>query len=283
MADFEYLGLDDFLLAALREDIGTGDVTTNCCVAEEAVSNGAFKAKEPGVICGLGVVERVFGLLDPTVRVTPRVHDGSFVSAGDVIAEISGRSRGILTGERTALNLLQHLSGVATRTAEAVKAVSGTAAVIVDTRKTTPGLRVLDKYAVRCGGGGNHRLNLSDGVLIKDNHIAASGGITNAINLAQRNSPLTLKIEVETETLGQVEEALLAGADIIMLDNMDIETMAKAVKLIAGRALSEASGNMGERDLRAVAETGVDFISIGALTHSVKALDISLKFMQARN
>ena len=278
MTGFEYLGLDDFLLAALREDIGTGDVTTNCCVPEDAMSTGAFKAKESGIVCGLGVAARLFQLLDESVILTPIVSEGDFVDKGGVIAGITGPSRSILTGERTALNIMQHMSGVATRTAEAAKVVSGTKAKIVDTRKTMPGLRVLDKYAVRCGGGANHRLNLSDGVLIKDNHIMASGGIANAVAYARNGCPFTLKIEVETETLEQVEEALAAGADIIMLDNMPLETMAEAVKLIAGRALTEASGNMGERDLKAVADTGVDFISIGALTHSVKALDISLKF-----
>ena len=276
--DFEYLGLDEFLLKALQEDVGTGDVTTTCCVPEDAISTGAFKAKEPGVICGLGVVARIFKLLDETVQVTPGVKDGTFVSAGEIIAEISGPSRSILTGERTALNLLQHMSGVATRTAEAVGAATVAGAKIVDTHKTTPGLRVLDKYAVRCGGGSNHRFNLSDGVLIKDNHIVAAGGIEKAIARTRSGCPHTLKIEIETETLSQVEEALAAGADIIMLDNMTTEMMAEAVKLINGRALTEASGNMGERDLISVAETGVDFISIGALTHSVKALDISLKF-----
>ena len=275
---FTYLGLDDFLLAALREDVGMGDVTTNSCVPESAVSNGVFKMKETGVICGLGVVIRVFALLDKNVRVTPRISDGDLVGIGDVVADISGPARSILTGERTALNLLQHMSGVATKTAEAVKAVSGTTAKIVDTRKTMPGLRALDKYAVRCGGGSNHRFNLSDGVLIKDNHIAAAGGIMNAVNLARGNCPFTLMIEVETETFAQIDEALAAGTDIIMLDNMTNDAMAEAVKRIGGRALTEASGNMGERDLRAVAETGVDFISIGALTHSIKALDISLKF-----
>ena len=278
MADFTYLELNDFLLAALREDIGTGDVTTNHCVPENAVSRGFFKAKESGVVCGLGVARRVFELLDKTVRVTPFSYDGEYINAGDIIAEVTGPSRSILTGERTALNLLQHMSGVATRTAEAVKSVSGFKTRIVDTRKTAPGLRVLDKYAVRCGGGLNHRLNLSDGVLIKDNHIVAAGGIANAVAMARNKCPLTLKIEVETETLEQVKEAIASGADIIMLDNMPPEMMAEAVKIIAGRALTEASGNMGERDLKAVAETGVDFISIGALTHSVKALDISLKF-----
>lgn len=276
--DIEYPGLDEFLMSALNEDTGSGDVTTNCCVPEGTVSTGAFKAKEPGIICGLGVAARVFALLDETITLTPRVKDGALVNTGDIIADISGPSRSILTAERTALNLLQHMSAVATKTAEAVRAVAGTRTKIVDTRKTVPGLRVLDKYAVRCGGGSNHRFNLSDGVLIKDNHIAASGGIAKAVGRARSGSPLTLKIEVETETIGQVEEALSAGADIIMLDNMPLDEMADAVKLINGRAMTEASGNMGERDLKAVAETGVDFISIGALTHSVKAMDVSLKF-----
>ena len=275
---YEYIGLDDFLLDALREDIGAGDITTNCCVPADSVSTGAFRAKEPGVICGLDVVRRVFELLDAEVTVRPLVKDGALVKAGDIIAEIAGPSRSILTGERTALNLLQHMSGVATRTMEAVQAVSGTDTKIVDTRKTMPGLRVLDKHAVRCGGGSNHRFNLSDGVLIKDNHISASGGIAEAVARARNGCPHTLKIEIEAETPAQVSEALAAGADIIMLDNMQLAEMKDAVGLINGRALTEASGNMGERDLKAVAETGVDYISIGALTHSVKALDISLKF-----
>jgi len=278
---YNNLGLDEFLLSALREDIGTGDVTTNCCVPEDAISKGAFTAKEPGVICGIGVAVRTFELLDPGVKITPKVSDGQRVNAGDIIAEITGNSRSILTGERTALNLMQHMSGVATRAAQAVESIRGTKAKIVDTRKTTPGLRVLDKYAVRCGGGSNHRFGLSDGVLIKDNHIAAAGGITRAIELARANCPQTLKIEVETESLAQVEEALAAKADVIMLDNMPPAMMAEAVKLMSGRAQAEASGNMGDLDesgLKTVAETGVDFISIGALTHSVKALDISLKF-----
>jgi len=279
--DFEYI--DELLLLALREDIGTGDVTTTCCVPESAVSSGVFIAKEQGVICGLNVLKRVFYLLDKNVQITTCVKDGDFVNSGDVLAKISGPSRSILTGERTALNLLQHLSGIATKTAEAVAAVSGTKAKITDTRKTVPGMRVLAKYAVRCGGGSNHRFNLSDGVLIKDNHIKAAGGIANAVATARKNCPHTLKIEVETETLEEVREALAAGADIIMLDNMPPETMSAAVDLVAGRALTEASGNMGARDLRLVAETGVDFISIGALTHSVKALDISLKFESNEN
>jgi nicotinate-nucleotide pyrophosphorylase (carboxylating) len=210
---------------------------------------------------------------------TTFVNDGDFVEVGNCFAEVSGNSRSILTGERTVLNLLQHLSSISTKTALVVKAVEGTKAKIVDTRKTAPGLRVLAKYAVKCGGGYNHRMNLSDGVLIKDNHIIAAGGIEKAVTAARENCPLTLKIEVETENLQQVREALAAGADIIMLDNMTIETMAEAVKIVAGKALTEASGNMDTKDLRKVAETGVDFISMGALTHSVKALDISLKFI----
>ena len=277
--DYRYIGLDDFLLAALREDIGTGDVTTVSCVPEDAVSRGHFVAKEPGIICGLGVAARVFELLNSRVNLVFHINDGDKVSVGDRIADISGSSRSILTGERIALNLLQHMSGVATKTAEAVETISGTKTKIVDTRKTIPGLRMLDKYAVRCGGGANHRFNLSDGVLIKDNHISAAGSITKAVGLARGNCPFTVKIEVEAETIAQVEEALAVKADIIMLDNMAIETMAQAVKIVDGRALTEASGNMGERDLQAVAGTGVDFISIGALTHSVKALDISLKFV----
>lgn len=272
------LNWDQFLITALGEDIGTGDVTTDSCVPRNATSRGFFKAKEPGVICGLDIACRVFELLEPKITITKRVEDGDKIDAGEIIAEIEGPSRSILKGERVALNIMQHMSAVATKTAEAVLAVEGTKTKIIDTRKTVPGFRVLDKYAVRCGGGSNHRFNLSDGVLIKDNHISAAGGITNAVTQAKKNCPSTLKIEVETESIDQVVEALAAGADIIMLDNMPPETMIEAVRLASGIALTEASGNMGDRDLKAIAETGVDFISIGALTHSVKALDISLKF-----
>jgi len=279
LSDFD---IDSFLQSALDEDIGSGDVTTLSTVPETAVSKGCFIAKESGVICGLGVLERVFKLLDDKVSLTCHVSDGDVVDAGTVLADIEGPSRAVLTGERVALNLLQHMSGVASRTAEAVSEVRGTNAKIKDTRKTTPGFRVLDKYAVKCGGGTNHRFNLSDGVLIKDNHIKAAGGISQAVSAVknlQGGHSVTLQIEVETESIEQVKEALQAGADIIMLDNMSLETMEEAVKLIAGHALTEASGNMGSRiNLLAVAKTGVDFISIGSLTHSVKAMDISLKF-----
>ncbi len=274
-----FLGVDELIKNALSEDIGTGDITTVSCIKEDAVSRGAFRAKEFGVVCGMDILTRVFALIDSDVVVKPLKKDGDAVERGDVIAEISGPSRSILSGERVALNLVQRLSGIATRTYEAVQQVKGTKAVIADTRKTTPGLRVLEKYAVKTGGGSNHRFNLSDGVLIKDNHIRAAGGIKNAVEAVRKNAPHTLKIEVETETMDEIREALEAKADIIMLDNMTVAQMAEAVKYIAGRALVEASGNMGERDLRSVAETGVDIISIGALTHTVKAMDISLKFL----
>lgn len=275
-----YLGLDSFLLEALKEDIGTGDITTECCVPEEAQSRAVFRCKQAGVVCGLEVARRVFFLLDPKVQFESKVPEGTKVQVGDVVATIFGPSRSILSGERLALNLMQHMSGVATQTAQMVARVEGTKAVIVDTRKTTPGMRVLEKYAVRMGGGTNHRFNLADGVLIKDNHIVAAGGITNAVNNARKIVPHTLKIEVETTNFDEIQEALEAGADIIMLDNMSCPDMKKAVELIGGRAKVEASGNMGSRDIREVAEAGVDLISIGALTHSVTALDISLQFQK---
>ncbi|MGI5978830.1 MAG: carboxylating nicotinate-nucleotide diphosphorylase [Oscillospiraceae bacterium] len=274
----EWLGLDELLLAALKEDVGTGDITTMSCIPVENFSEGYYLAKEDGVLCGLSVAERVFTLVDPGIVVTPKAQDGDRIKKGDILATVTGPSRGILTGERVGLNLMQRMSGVATMTAKAVAQVSGTKAVIVDTRKSTPGLRVLEKYAVRVGGGRNHRFNLADGVLIKDNHIAAAGSIRQAVEAARRSVPHVMKIEVETENLDEVQQALDAGADIIMLDNMSPAAMTEAVALIAGRALVEASGNMGERDLSEVAKTGVDIISIGALTHSVKSLDISLKF-----
>lgn len=273
--------VERILKSALAEDVGSGDVTSLSTVPPGRTISGRYIAKEDGVLCGLEVVARAFALLDASIAFTALAADGDRVRKGDVIATVSGDARAILAGERVGLNLLQHMSGVATQTARAVAAVAGTGAKIVDTRKTTPGLRVLDKYAVRMGGGGNHRFNLADGVLIKDNHIVAASGIAAAVAAARARAPHSLKIEVEVETLEQLREALEAGADIIMLDNMPTETMREAVRLVAGRALTEASGNMGDKtdaELRAVAETGVDLISIGALTHSVRALDISLKF-----
>ncbi len=270
--------VDDLIRRALQEDIGMGDITASSTVPQEQTASGRFIAKSDLVVCGIEIVERVFWLLDDRISLVIGAADGTFVKAGTIVADISGPARSILSGERVALNFLQHLSGIATRTRSCVEAVRGTKARITDTRKTTPGLRALEKYAVRSGGGSNHRFNLSDGVLIKDNHIKAAGGITQAVRAARQTIPHTLKIEVEVENATMVEEALACGADIIMLDNMSLEDMAEAVRLIHGQALVEASGNMGEKDLLEVARTGVDLISIGALTHSITAADISLKF-----
>jgi len=270
---------EQLIRLALAEDMGTGDITTQSVVKAGTTIKGLFIAKEEGVVCGLEVVAKVFSLLDQTVKFSPLVSDGCRVKNGEVIAEIEGSAHAILSGERVALNFLQHLSAIATKTALFCSSIAGTSMKIVDTRKTTPGMRVLEKYAVKTGGGYNHRISLSDGILIKDNHIKAAGGISTAIEMARKSAPQTLKIEVETETLDQVQEALDAGADIIMLDNMDNDTMARAVKLVNGRALTEASGNMDQRNLLQVAATWVDMVSIGALTHSVKAMDISLRFL----
>ena len=263
---------------ALNEDVGTGDITTETTIPADKIAFGRFIAKEDMVICGLEIAELVFHKVDKDIVFTSHCKDGDFIQKGFVIAEVTGNARNVLTGERTALNLMQRMTGVATRTNEAVKCVEGTSAKITDTRKTTPGLRVLEKYAVRIGGGSNHRFNLADGILIKDNHIAVSGGIGKAVKNARASAPHTIKIEVEVENKDQLLEALEAKADIIMLDNMSNEEMAECVKIVDGKALVEASGNMGDKDLYAVAKTGVDIISIGALTHSVKAADISLKF-----
>lgn len=276
-----YTGFDDFLISAIKEDVGTGDVTTEATIPEDAEIEGRYIAKDNGVICGTDVCRRVFELVGGEFSLEFFVRDGDAVKRGDVIGKVSGNARSVLTGERLGLNIMQHLSGIATKTRYYVDIIEGTGAKIADTRKATPGMRVLEKYAVRVGGGVNHRMNLSDGVLIKDNHIVAAGGIKNAVAAAKRHAPHTLKIEVETENEDEIREALEAGADIIMLDNMTLDKMAEAVKLINRRAIVEASGNMGDKsdeELRKVALTGVDLISIGALTHSVKAFDISLKF-----
>ncbi len=274
--------MDDIIRRALQEDIGTGDITTLSTIDPARTTSGLLIAKEAGVICGLPVFVRVYELLDSTVRVNCLVAEGTRVQRGDRLAEIIGPARSVLTGERVALNFLQRLSAIATRTAWAVDQIRGTRAAIADTRKTTPGLRVFEKYAVRVGGGSNHRFNLSDGILIKDNHIQAAGGITAAVTRARAQAPHTLKIEVEVENLAMVDEALACKADIIMLDNMDQVQIEAAVARIEGRALIEISGNMGEKDLAALAATGIDLISIGALTHTVKAMDISLRFDAVR-
>ena len=269
---------DKIITMSLEEDAPNGDITTIATVSPDAVISGRFVAKADGIICGLEIIGRTFEICGGGFELETYFKDGEAVRKGDIIARVKGNAQTILTGERTALNLIQRASGIATLTAAAVAQIKGTSAKICDTRKTMPGLRVLDKYAVRAGGGSNHRFCLSDGILIKDNHIKAAGSITEAVTRAKAYAPHTLKVEVEVETIGELKEALAAKADIIMLDNMSNEMMRESVAIVAGKALTEASGNMGEKDLRAVAETGVDLISIGALTHSVKALDISLKF-----
>ena len=268
--------IDRIIAEALAEDIHTGDITTLALQLGSRPIVGFLKAKEEMVVCGIDVACQVLATVDSTVAFKPCCQDGDRVAPGDIIARFSGDAALLLQGERVALNLLQRMSGIATLTARFVKAVAGTKARIVDTRKTTPGLRVLEKYAVRAGGGINHRTGLYDGVLIKENHIAAAGGIASAISRVRSYIPHTLKIEIETETLAEVGEALAAGADIIMLDNMSNAMMREAVELIAGQALTEASGGVNLATVRGIAETGVDIISVGALTHSAPAMDISM-------
>ena len=260
---------------ALKDDVGDGDITTNLIVPAVIRRKAKMVAKEDGVIAGLPVAEMVFRKLDPDLIWNEQVEDGAKVKKGAVLVEFEGTYRALLTGERTALNFLQRLSGIATMSAKYADTVKDFQTVILDTRKTLPGFNKLDKYAVKAGGASNHRLGLHDMAMIKDNHIEVAGGITAAVKAVRSSIEAGIKIEVETTTLAQVQEAIDAGADIIMLDNMDIETMHKGVKLIAGRAKVEASGNITIERLREVAATGVDYISIGALTHSVKALDIS--------
>jgi len=268
--------LNRIIGTALEEDIHTGDITTLALQLGSRRISGILKAKEEMTVCGIQVAEQVLATVDRNLQFTAVCADGDTLPAGAILARFSGEASLLLQGERVALNLLQRMSGVATLTASYVRAVQGTRARIVDTRKTTPGLRVLEKYAVRVGGGSNHRTGLYDGVLIKENHIAAAGGITEAIRRTRSYIPHTLKIEVETESLAQVSEALAAGADIIMLDNMTIPLMKESVALINGRALTEASGGVNLATVRAIAETGVDIISVGALTHSAPAMDISM-------
>ncbi len=271
---------DDILKLALREDIGTGDITTESTIAADATITGDFISRVDGVVCGTFVAARCFELVDPSIVFTPIKNEGEKVKAGESIATVSGNARSILTAERTALNMMQRMCAIATTSAYYKELVKDYPTTVVDTRKTTPGLRALEKYAVKTGGCGNHRFCLSDGVLIKDNHIKAAGGVTAAIAAAKANVPFVLKVEVECDTLAQVKEAVEAGADIIMLDNMTPEQMRQAVQMIDGRALVEASGNMHKRDIREVAACGVDIISVGGLTHSVAAMDISLEFRE---
>ncbi len=260
---------------AYTEDIGDGDITTNNLIPSDENKTAIFVAKENGVVAGLPVAEMVFKKFDENLEWKVFFPDGSTVKKGDIIAEFKGNYHALLTGERTALNFLQRLSGIASFAGQFMKAVEGTNVKILDTRKTLPGYRLLDKYAVKMGGASNHRMGLYDMVMIKDNHIQLAGGIKSAVDAIRKEIPVSIKIEVETVNMKMVQEALDADADIIMLDNMTTEEMAEAVKLVNKRAKTEASGNMTMKRVREVAETGVDFISIGALTHSVQALDIS--------
>ena len=271
--------VDAAIDAALREDMPAGDITSESVIPASAVSEAVFLAKEDGVLAGLAVARRVFEKIDPSVEFIENVRDGAALRQADILARLKGPTIALLKGERTALNFLQHLSGVATATRRFVDAVAGTKTRILDTRKTTPGLRLLEKYAVKTGGGSNHRLSLSDMVLIKDNHLRHVGSVAEAVRRARAAVRPGLRIEVEAADLAQVRDALAAGADMIMLDNMSLEMMREAVAIAAGRVPLEASGNMTLDRVRAVAETGVDYISVGALTHSARAVDISLDFL----
>lgn len=269
--------IDDLIKKAISEDINYIDVTTDYLIEENHQSTAILIAKDSGVIAGIEIAMRVFTLLDPSTTIELMKKDSDKVEKGNIIAKISGKTRTLLKGERTALNILQHMSGIATATNRCVELVKGTKASIADTRKTLPTLRPLQKYAVLCGGGRNHRYNLSDAAMLKDNHIDAYGSLTNAVNALRKKAGHMIKIEVETRTLDELREALAVKADVIMLDNMDYDTMKEAVKITDGKALLEASGNVTLENIKQVAECGVDIISLGALTHSVKCFDISMK------
>lgn len=269
--------IDDLIKTAIKEDINYIDTSADLVLSEDDTTTAYFVAKDDGVLCGIDVALRVFELLDKDFKATVYKKDGQYIKKGDIIADLSGHTVMLLKGERTALNLLQHMSGIATMTDRAVKKCDGTKASVADTRKTLPGLRSIQKYSVTVGGGRNHRYNLSDAVMLKDNHIDACGSITKAVEKVREKLGHMVKIEVETRNLSEVEEALSTGVEVIMLDNMDCETMKKAVEMTDGKALLEASGNITDETISAVAKTGVDIISIGALTHSVKAFDISMK------
>ncbi|NLT51681.1 MAG: carboxylating nicotinate-nucleotide diphosphorylase [Ignavibacteria bacterium] len=266
--------IDRIIDAALKEDVGESDYSTNLIIPCEKISSAYLKAKDEGIVAGLEVAERTFKKLDENFEWIQNCNDGDTIKNGQIIAEMKGTFRAILTGERTALNFLQRMSGIATQTAQFVEAVKPYKTKILDTRKTVPGLRLLDKYSVKAGGGTNHRIGLFDMIMLKDNHIKIAGGITKAVEQVRKSMPKKLKIEVETSNLNEVEEALNCNVDIIMLDNMDIATTIKAVKIAGGKISLEASGNMTLERVREVAAAGVDYISIGSLTHSVKALDI---------
>ncbi|HEV2127979.1 MAG TPA: carboxylating nicotinate-nucleotide diphosphorylase [Thermomicrobiales bacterium] len=281
-------GWRDLIDLALAEDVGNGDITTLSTVAEDATATGTLLAKEAGVLSGVDVAEAVFAIVDPAITFKAVKRNGDPIEVGDTIARLAGSARSLLTAERTALNIMQRLSGVATATARYVDATKGTGATIVDTRKTTPGMRMLEKRAVLHGGGGNHRFGLADGVLIKDNHLAAIGGdhpVRDAVRSARKLAPHTMKIEVEVTTLAELDKALEAGADIVLLDNMDTTTMTEAARrrdVAAPGTLLEASGGITLERIAVIAATGIDLISVGALTHSSKALDISLEFALSR-
>ena len=275
------LNVDPFILSALKEDITSEDVSTNSVMPHPQSGEVDLICKQDGIICGLQVFERTFTLLDASTKIEYYVKDGDKVEAGQLMAKVYGDIRVLLCGERTALNYLQRMSGIATYTSEVAALLSGTGIKLLDTRKTTPNNRIFEKYAVRIGGGNNHRYNLSDGVLLKDNHIGAAGGVKEAIKMAKEYAPFVRKIEVEVETFDMVKDAVEAGADIIMLDNMTPEVMKQAVELINGRAQTECSGNITKENIQKILETGVDFVSSGALTHSAPILDISMKHLHA--
>ena len=277
MEIFQQLDLDALVKRALEEDLGQGDITTAATVRAGQQGRARITVKEPRMIfCGGILLERVFKLANADAKITSLAVEGASLVKGDIVANIEGNLAGLLIGERTALNFIQLMSGIATATHQYVEAVKDTRAKIVDTRKTHPGLRAVEKYAVRCGGGSNHRFGLDGGVLIKDNHIAAAGSVRAAIEGARKITPHTIRIEIECETLVQVEQARDAGADIIMLDNMNLESMARARQIVGDKLILEASGNVNLDTVRAIAETGVDLISVGAITHSARAIDIAL-------
>lgn len=271
------VNIDDLILMALKEDISSEDITTNSVMREKKLGTVQLICKQDGVIAGLEIFKRVFELLDRETVTKLYFKDGDKVKKGDLLGEVEGDIRVLLSGERTALNYLQRMSGIATYTNNMVKLLEGSSVKLLDTRKTTPNMRLFEKYAVKVGGGNNHRYNLSDGILLKDNHIDAAGGVANAIKMAKEYAPFVRKIEVEVENLDMLKEALDAGADIIMLDNMTPEMMKEAVKLTRGKAVTECSGNITKENIQTIIDTGVDYVSSGALTHSAPILDVSLK------